>query len=126
MDSPEVVGTEGWREALPDEAPPVICLGGEQIGFLLLVSELHGRKTLHRLQLSHASMPQDSPCQPRIISQHAGSVMSTYHIELVIEDARTFLQLSRAPDNAVHQQWIRYNDHLHDRCALDTCAFAHL
>ena len=52
--------------------------------------------------------------------------MCTYHIELVIEDARTFLQLSRAPDNAVHQQWVRHNDHLHDRCALDTCAFTHL
>ncbi len=60
---PEVVGTEGWGEALPDEAPPVICPGGEKIGFLLLMSELHGKINLCTLQLSCylASMPQDSP-----------------------------------------------------------------
>ena len=56
------------------------------------------------------------------LTQHVIGVMSAYHIELVIEDARTFVQLSRAPYNAVHQQGIRHDDHLHDRCALDTCA----
>ena len=51
MGAPEVVGTEGWGEGLPDEAPPVICLGGEQIGLLPLVSELHRTPTSVRLWL---------------------------------------------------------------------------
>ena len=47
--------------------------------------------------------------------------MSAYHVKLLVEDIRTFIQLISTPDNAVHQQRIRHNDHLHDRCSLDTC-----
>ena len=49
--APEVVGAECWREAFPDEAPPVISLGCEQIRLLLLMCQLHTTLAFPHAQL---------------------------------------------------------------------------
>lgn len=76
---PEVVGAEGRGEPFPDEAPPVIALGGKQIGLLLIVRQLHSFVPLSACRsIVSEAVPASAKSQGHVILSGWGTAHSPH------------------------------------------------